>query len=86
MKNEKVLSNIKDEKLIKKRRDQMVKSSIALFKEKGYHRTTTREIAKLPDLVLGHFTNTFERKRISFFSPVMLSMTKYRSKWNLHLI
>lgn len=53
MKNEKVLSNIKDEKLIKKRRDQMVKSSIALFKEKGYHRTTTREIAKASGFSIG---------------------------------
>lgn len=41
-----IISSIKDTNLITKRRKQIMKGALALFKEKGYHRTTTREIAK----------------------------------------
>lgn len=36
----------KDQNLVKKRREQIIKSSIKLIIEKGFHRMTTREIAK----------------------------------------
>ncbi|MYL35697.1 TetR family transcriptional regulator [Pontibacillus yanchengensis] len=49
----KVPSSIKDEKLIKMRRDQMIKGAVALFKEKGFHKTTTREIAKASGFSIG---------------------------------
>jgi len=48
-----VVSNVKDQELIKKRRDQMIKGAITLFKEKGFHRTTTREIAKASGFSIG---------------------------------
>ncbi|WAA11375.1 TetR/AcrR family transcriptional regulator [Fervidibacillus albus] len=35
------------------RREQMIKGAISLFKEKGYHRTTTREIAKASGFSIG---------------------------------
>ncbi|MFS0673189.1 TetR/AcrR family transcriptional regulator [Ornithinibacillus sp. 179-J 7C1 HS] len=53
MKENKVLSSVKDEELIKKRRDQMIKGALSLFKEKGFHRTTTREIAKESGFSIG---------------------------------
>ncbi|WP_047983810.1 TetR/AcrR family transcriptional regulator [Ornithinibacillus californiensis] len=53
MKENKVLSSVKDEELIKKRRDQMIKGALTLFKEKGFHRTTTREIAKESGFSIG---------------------------------
>lgn len=40
-----VQSNVKNEQLVELRREQIVQASIRLFKEKGFHRTTTREIA-----------------------------------------
>lgn len=46
-------SNVKDKARIAMRRMQIVKASVALFKEKGYHRTTTREIAKASGLSNG---------------------------------
>jgi len=49
----KVPSSIKDEKLIMKRRDQMIKGAVALFKQKGFHKTTTREIAKASGFSIG---------------------------------
>ncbi len=48
-----VKSSVKDEKLIEKRREQMIYGSVKLFKEKGFHRTTTREIAKEAGFSIG---------------------------------
>lgn len=48
-----VKSSVKDESLIEKRREQMIRGSVKLFKEKGFHRTTTREIAKEAGFSIG---------------------------------
>lgn len=53
MKKRKVLASVKDERLIEKRRGQMVKGAVALFKEKGFHQTTTREIARAAGFSIG---------------------------------
>lgn len=53
MKKREVLASVKDEKLIEKRRDQMIKGAVNLFKEKGFHRTTTREIARSAGFSIG---------------------------------
>lgn len=65
---------VKDEVLIKKRREQMVKAAVQLFHEKGFHRTTTREIAKASGLASAHFTNTSDRKKTSSISCATLCM------------
>lgn len=44
---------VKDQKLIKKRREQMIRGAVNLFKQKGFHRTTTREIAKESGFSIG---------------------------------
>ncbi|WP_108669046.1 TetR/AcrR family transcriptional regulator [Peribacillus acanthi] len=48
-----VHASVKDERLVKKRRNQMIKGAVSLFKEKGFHRTTTREIAKASGFSIG---------------------------------
>lgn len=48
-----ILSSVKDPSLIKKRRDQIIKGAISLFKQKGFHGTTTREIAKESGFSIG---------------------------------
>ncbi|MCT6816112.1 MAG: TetR/AcrR family transcriptional regulator, partial [Lysinibacillus fusiformis] len=48
-----VQSTVKDENLIAIRREQMIQGAIKLFKEKGYHRATTREIAKAAGFSIG---------------------------------
>ncbi|WP_077614178.1 TetR/AcrR family transcriptional regulator [Caenibacillus caldisaponilyticus] len=48
-----VQSTVKDEALIKKRRDQLVKAAVSLIKIKGFHRTTTREIARAAGFSIG---------------------------------
>jgi TetR/AcrR family transcriptional regulator, cholesterol catabolism regulator len=53
MSKREVPASVKDARLIKKRRNQMIKGAIALFKQKGFHRTTTREIAKASGFSIG---------------------------------
>ncbi|MEK4228322.1 TetR/AcrR family transcriptional regulator [Solibacillus sp. FSL H8-0538] len=48
-----VETSVKDESLIEVRRQQIVRASVKLFKEKGFHRTTTREIAKAAGFSIG---------------------------------
>ncbi|MFK2825640.1 TetR/AcrR family transcriptional regulator [Bacillus sp. B190/17] len=49
----KVHASVKDEQLIQKRRAEMIKGAVHLFKQKGFHRTTTREIAKAAGFSIG---------------------------------
>ncbi|MDF2653192.1 MAG: TetR family transcriptional regulator [Paenibacillus sp.] len=53
MKKREVQASVKDERLVQRRRDQMIKGAVALFKEKGFHRTTTREIATAAGFSIG---------------------------------
>ncbi|MBM7648332.1 AcrR family transcriptional regulator [Bacillus ectoiniformans] len=49
----KVHASVKDEQLIQKRRNEMIRGAVTLFKQKGFHRTTTREIAKASGFSIG---------------------------------
>jgi TetR/AcrR family transcriptional regulator, cholesterol catabolism regulator len=53
MKKREVQASVKDERLVQRRRDQMIKGAVSLFKQKGFHRTTTREIAKAAGFSIG---------------------------------
>ncbi|MCM3788799.1 TetR/AcrR family transcriptional regulator [Domibacillus indicus] len=48
-----VPTSVKDTQLIEKRRAEMIRGSVQLFKQKGFHRTTTREIAKAAGFSIG---------------------------------
>ncbi|MFD1020060.1 TetR/AcrR family transcriptional regulator [Thalassobacillus hwangdonensis] len=53
MTDQHVPSSIKDPGLVEKRRNQMIKGAVSLFIEKGFHKTTTREIAKASGFSIG---------------------------------
>ncbi|HLS67590.1 MAG TPA: TetR/AcrR family transcriptional regulator [Pseudogracilibacillus sp.] len=53
MRSTSVQSSIKDVTLVAKRRAQIIQSAIYLFKQKGFHRTTTREIAEQAGFSIG---------------------------------
>ncbi|RDU37461.1 TetR/AcrR family transcriptional regulator [Neobacillus piezotolerans] len=53
MKKREVQASVKDELLVRRRRSQMIRGAVALFKQKGFHRTTTREIAKASGFSIG---------------------------------
>lgn len=48
-----VQTSVKDESLIELRRQQIIGGAVKLFKEKGFHRATTREIAKSAGFSIG---------------------------------
>ena len=48
-----VSSTVKDTELVEKRHKQIIGASIQLFKDKGFHRTTTREIAEKAGFSIG---------------------------------
>jgi TetR/AcrR family transcriptional regulator, cholesterol catabolism regulator len=62
MKRREVIASVKDEKLVKKRRNQMIKGAISLFKQKGFHQTTTREIAKASGFSIGTLYEYIRKK------------------------
>lgn len=48
-----VQSSVKNNALIQVRRDQIIQSALTLFKDKGFHKTTTREIAQVAGFSIG---------------------------------
>lgn len=57
-----VHASVKDEALIKKRRNEMIKGAVTLFKQKGFHRTTTREIASASGFSIGTLYEYIRKK------------------------
>ncbi|MFD2637338.1 TetR/AcrR family transcriptional regulator [Piscibacillus salipiscarius] len=60
-------SSIKDEQLIQKRREQLQKGAVSLFKQKGFHRATTREIAKAAGFSIGTLYEYIRKKEDVLF-------------------
>lgn len=46
-------TQIKDKKLVARRRRQIVDASVELFMQKGFHKTTTRQIARAAGISIG---------------------------------
>lgn len=55
-------SNVKDPERIRERRSQIVCAAVHLFTDKGFHKTTTREIAKAAGLSTGALYEYVESK------------------------
>lgn len=64
---DKVITSVKDTELIEKRREQIVKAAISLFKNKGFHKTTTREIAKESGFSIGTLYEYIRQKEDILF-------------------
>lgn len=62
MKKQPIQASVKDERLVKKRRDEMIKGAVSLFKKKGFHRTTTREIARESGFSIGTLYEYIRKK------------------------
>lgn len=62
MNKREVQASVKDERLVRKRREQMIKGAVALFKQKGFHRTTTREIARASGFSIGTLYEYIRKK------------------------
>lgn len=55
-------TNIKNESLVKKRRQQIFEAAMKLFPQKGYHSTTLREISKETGITLGNLYDYISTK------------------------
>lgn len=67
-KNSKLIpSMIKDERLIEQRREQIIEGAVRLFVEKGFYKTTTREIARECGLSIGTMYEYIQSKEDVLF-------------------
>lgn len=55
-------SLVKDPKLVEKRRDQIIEAAVELFISKGFHKTTTREVARASGFSIGTLYEYIESK------------------------
>lgn len=55
-------SLVKDPKLIERRREQIIEAAVHLFINKGFHKTTTREIARASGFSIGTLYEYIESK------------------------
>ncbi len=53
LKTQDIPTQIKDPALVKRRRLQIVEAAVKLFIEKGFHKTTTRQIARASGFSIG---------------------------------
>jgi AcrR family transcriptional regulator len=58
----KIPTNVKNESLVLKRRQQIFEAVVKLFSKKGYHRTTLREISKESGITLGNLYDYISTK------------------------
>lgn len=75
-----ISSNVKDPDRIKIRRSQIVDAAVHLFIAKGFHRTTTREIAKTSGLSNGALYEYVKSKEDILFLVCQHIHRKMRSK------
>lgn len=58
---------VKDEKLVAKRRQQIIDGAVQLFTKKGFHKTKTREIAKKCKMSIGTMYEYIQNKEDVLF-------------------
>ena len=82
-----VESSIKDENKIIERRQQIVDAGVKLFKEKGFHRATTRELAKAAGFSIGTLYEYIRTKEDflflvcdNIFNEVMKCLSEFPSE------
>jgi AcrR family transcriptional regulator len=55
-------TQVKDPNLVERRRRQIADAAVRLFVEKGFHKTTTRQIARAADISIGSLYEYFTTK------------------------
>lgn len=57
-----IITHIKKPELVQKRRTQIMKAAMALFRKNGYHATTMRQICRKANVNMGSFYDYFGSK------------------------
>jgi len=60
-------TKIKSQELIDDKRQQIIKGAVSVFKEKGYHKTTVRDIAKAAEISMGSLYDYINSKEDILF-------------------
>ena len=61
-------TKVKDDALVKQRREEIIRAASKLFTQKGYHMTTIRNICDASGLGPGTPIITLKKRKISFTS------------------
>lgn len=83
MSSDTIISSVKDTSLVEMRRNQIVKAAITLFKQKGFDKTTTREIAKASGFSIGtlyEYVRTKEDVLFLVFEEINMNVYKHLEK------
>lgn len=67
MDKNRVPTTVKDRKLVKKRREQIVRAAIKLFAQNGFHKTSMRELAEEAKISYGNIYDYVGNKQDIFF-------------------
>ena len=70
-------SSVKDESLIEKRREQMIRGAVTFLKKKASTEQLREKLRKKLDSVLEHCMNTFERRKMCSILFATVFTTKY---------
>jgi len=65
--NADIPTKIKSQELIDDKRQQIIKGAVLVFKEKGYHKTTVRDIAKAAEISMGSLYDYINSKEDILF-------------------
>ena len=77
-----IQSSTRRERQIAARREQIIQAAAGLFSSKGFHRTTTRDIAEAAEVSEGTLYNYFEDKDDLFFQCAdTIFFEMYRHVW-----
>ena len=73
-----VKSQVTDEKLVSKRREQIVAAGVELFSERGYYRTTIQDIARKAGVSIGLIYQYAQTKEDILLLSLMSVMETYK--------
>ncbi|MGU9979953.1 TetR/AcrR family transcriptional regulator [Phreatobacter sp. HK31-P] len=73
-----VKSQVTDEKLVSKRREQIVAAAVELFSERGYYRTTIQDIARKAGVSIGLIYQYAQTKEDILLLSLMSVMETYK--------
>lgn len=58
-------------------RNKIIEAAMAMFSEKGYYTTNSKEIAKAADVSIGSFYSYFQDKKVLFIEVLKLYFSKF---------
>ena len=80
-----VETQVKDTILVEQRRRQIVEAAVRLFIKKGFHKTTTREIAKVAGFSIGSLYEYIGSKEDVLFLVCDAILIAGKKMWLRHL-